>query len=202
MVIILSAMHKLLLTAFFLLLTSPLFAQKETDTLLNKLPMVNGRLVYADSIAVKGRNKAALDSAAKKWFYSYFKQYCADTLTKDQDAGSSILNQGALIFRMSPNALGLVKYDYYLIVTLKINCTNEGYSYKIFHIYFAPKSKLFRAVGYYQTSPDYLIGLLNKKHLGLEPALDMGRNKIRDYLTHTNDAIQACIASLNKSMTN
>jgi hypothetical protein len=159
-------------------------------------------LVYADSIQIKGRDKKALDTTVKKWFTNYFKMYRPDTLAEDKDVNSSVLDQCGLEFRMSTTPEALVKYDFYLIMTVRINCYKGCYTYKIFDIFFIPKSRLFRTVGYYQTNPEYLIGLLNKKHMGLGPSINMGRKKIREYLTNTNDAIQACITSLNKAMVN
>ena len=164
--------------------------------------MVNGRLVYTDTVMVAGRSKAALDTSAKKWFSNYFKYQRADTLAKDKDAASSVLGQAAVIFRMTTTSGSLVKYDFFLVMSIKINCSENGYRYKIFDIFFVPKSGLFRSVGVYQTSPEYLIGLLQKKHLGLGPSINFGRKKINEYLINTHEPIAACIASLKKAMAN
>jgi hypothetical protein len=193
-------MNKIPLLALFLFITTAAAAQ--TDTLLSKMPMVNGRLVYADSIQIKGKDKSILDTTVNKWFTNYFKMHRPDTLSKDKDVNSIILEQCALEFRMTTSSMALVKYDFYLIMTLKVDCYKGSYTYKIFDIFFVPKSRAFRSVGYYQTSPEYLIGLLNKKHMGLAPSINMGRKKIREYLTNTNDAILACITSFNKAMVN
>jgi hypothetical protein len=195
-------MKRILFIALFLLVTKAGFAQNEKDSIVNSMPMVNDRLIYADSIQTKGRDKMTSDTILKKWFNGYFKMYCPDTLSKDKDVNSSILEQAATEFRMTTTSVALVKYDFYLVMTIKINCYNGYYTYKIFDIFFIPKSRVFRTVGYYQASPEYLIGLLNKKHLGLVDGMNMGGKKIREYLTHTNDGVQACIASLNKAMAN
>jgi hypothetical protein len=196
-------MNRILLVALFCLLAArTVFAQDDKDSIVNKMPLVNGKLVYADSVKVKGRDKVKLDSTVKKWFGSYFKYQSPDTLSKDKDVNSSVLSQGALEFKMSPSSLGLVKYDFYLIMTIKIDCYSDYYSFKIYNIFFTLKSGLFRAAGYYQTSPEYLIGLLSKKHIGVGPSVNMGRKKIREYLTNTNDTIQGCITSLNNAMAN
>jgi hypothetical protein len=82
--------------------------------------VVNGKLTYTDSIKVQGHNKAVLDSAAKKWINSYFKYHWADTVSKHQDAKSSVLSWGILEFRAPPNSMRVVYYSYYLWVTIKI----------------------------------------------------------------------------------
>ncbi|MDB4903905.1 MAG: hypothetical protein JWQ63_3186 [Mucilaginibacter sp.] len=195
-------MNKLLLIVLFLFLTRTCFAQKDKDTLISNLPMINGSLVYTDSIKVKDHSRIMLDSTAKKWLNSYFKYHRPDTLSKDKDPESSVLSQGLLEFRMTTTSLALVKYNFYVVIKIKINCTENNYAYRISDIYFVPKSKFFRAVGYYQSSPEYMIGLLNKKHLGIVDGMNMGRKKIREYITRTNDAVQACITSLNTAMAN
>ncbi|WP_144910823.1 DUF4468 domain-containing protein [Mucilaginibacter frigoritolerans] len=195
-------MNKWLLCLMFLLVSIAASAQKDKDSLVNSLPVVNGKLTYSDSISVKGRNKATLDSTAKKWFAGYFKYHQVDTLSKDKDVSSSVLSQGVLEFRIATTSLALVKYDFYLIITLKINCNDGNYTYKIFDTYFMPKNQFFRRVIVYQNSPDYLIGLYKQKHMGFGPSINYGRKKVREYLKCTDDAIQACIASLNTAMTN
>jgi hypothetical protein len=195
-------MNRWSLILLLLLIANTIFAQKDKDSVVNNLPVVNGKLIYTDSITVKGHSRATLDNAAKKWLAAFFEYQRPDTLSKDKDTNSSVLSQGILKFRMTTTSLALVKYDFYLVITIKVDCKDNYYTYKIFDIFFVPKSRFFRAVIYYQDSPEYLIGLYHKKHLGLEPALDMGRKKIREYLTRVNDAITACISSLNKAMAN
>ena len=63
-------MNRWPLILLLLLIANACFAQKDKDSVVNNLPMVNGRLVYADSIMVKGHSKATLESAAKKWLIS------------------------------------------------------------------------------------------------------------------------------------
>ena len=194
-------MNRLFLLVLFFLIAKAGFAQQK-DTLISNLPMVNGRLVYADSIKIESHNRSTLDSAAKSWFAGYFKYHQPDTLSKDKDINSTILSQGLLEFRIATSSLALIKYNFYLIITIKVDCKDNYYTYKIFDIYFRPKSDFFYKVGYYQSSPDYLIGLYSKKHLGLVAGMNLGRKKIREYLKCTNDAVLACIASLNKAMAN
>lgn len=195
-------MNKLLLIVLLLLSTRACFAQKDRDTILNSLPLVDGKLVYAGNVNVSGHNSAKLDSNAKNWLNSYFKYHRPDTLLKDKDLGSSVLSQGLLEFRMTTTSLALVKYNFYVVITIKINCREDNYTYRISDIYFVPKSKFFRAASYYQSSPEYLIGLLNKKHLGLADWMNMGRKKITEYITRTDNAVKACITSLNAAMAN
>jgi hypothetical protein len=195
-------MIKIVPAILLLLLTVHGFAQTGKDTVVYNLPTVNGHLVYTDSVTVKGHSKARLDTAAKQWFNSYFKYHQPDTLFNDKDPNRVVFSRAALQFRMATTSLALVKYNFYLIMVIKIDCKDGYYSYKIFDIYFIPGSALFRTIGYYQSSPDYLIDLYKRKHLGFEASIDMGRKKIREYLTQTNDAIRASIASLNKAMAN
>jgi len=195
-------MNRLLLITLFLVFTKAAFAQTGKDSVVYNLPVVNGKLTYTDSVNVKGHSKAALDTTLKKWFLGYFKYYRPDTSAKNKDPKSSLLEQAILEFRMSTSSLGLVKYKFYLYISIKVDTRDNAYNYKISDIFFSPESGTFRAIGYYQSSPDYLIDLYKQKHLGLGPSINMGRPKIREYLTRTNDAIQACIASLNKAMTN
>ncbi|MES2110443.1 MAG: DUF4468 domain-containing protein [Bacteroidota bacterium] len=195
-------MNRWLIVLFFLLTTSVVLAQNEKDTLVYKMPVIDGKLIYKDSIELKGRKKTMMDSVAKKWFFSYFKYYKKDTSSRDKGLSGIILDKAAVEFRMSTTSVALVKYDFYLIFTLQVNCADGYYTYKIFDIFFTPKSSLFRSVGYYQQSPEYLLGLYKQKHLGFGPAINMGRKKIREYLTNTDNGIRACIASLNKAMAN
>jgi hypothetical protein len=125
-----------------------------------------------------------------------------DTLSKDRDITSSVLDYGLLEFSIAPSSGVLIKYNFNLVLTIRIDCKDDYYTYKIFDIHFWPKSHLVNKIVYHANNPDYLIGLLNKKHLGLSQSFSMGRKKIKEYLTLTNDSIQACISSLNKAMTN
>jgi len=194
--------RKLLIAILFLLISKAGLAQNDKDTLVYNLPVVDGKLVYADSVNIKGHSRAVLDSTAKDWLKKYFKLNRPDTLTKDLDISSSVLSQGALEFRMTTTSVALVKYDFYLIISIKINCRDNYYSYKIFDIFFLPKKDFFRKVISYQSNPDYLIELYKQKHLGFANSINYGRKKIREYLRRTNDNIRACISSLNKTMQN
>jgi hypothetical protein len=201
-------MNKLLLLTLLLFFAKTGFSQTSKDTTTNQdafiyqMPIVNGHLTYADTIILDNHNKTQLDSTVKKWFNAYFKYYRPDTLSKDSDHNSTILNQAAVTFKMTSTSVSLVKYTFYLIFSIKVNCTGNKYTYKIFDIYFVPKSDLFRNISYYQNSPDYLIGIYKQKHLGFANSINMGRKKVCEYLKNTDDGIRACIASLNKAMAN
>jgi len=195
-------MNRWLIVLSFLLAANVALAQNEKDSLVYKMPVINGKLIYKDSVELKGGKKVVMDSIAKKWFLGYFKYYKTDTSSKDKGLPGTILNRAAVVFRMTTTSVALVKYDFYLIFTLNVNCSDGYYTYKIFDIFFTPKSGLFRAVGYYQQSPEYLLGLYKQKHLGFGPAINFGRKKICEYLTNTDNGIRACIASLNKAMAN
>ena len=191
-------MNRLMLIILFFLVTNASFGQADKDSILREMPMVNGRLVYSDSVRVDGHNRAKLDSNAKKWLSGI--GHVQDTLSADKDANSSVLSWCATEFKMTTTSVALVKYKFYLIMVIDVDCFDGYYKYKVFNIYFKPESKLFRIAGYYQMSPEYLIGLLQKDHMGLEPSVDMGRKKIREYLANTNDGVRRAIASLNEGM--
>jgi hypothetical protein len=192
-------MNRPLFIALFLLIANTGLAQKGKDTTVYNLPVVNGKLVYADSIKVQGHNKSVLDSAAKKWLAGYFQYHWADTLSKDKDNESCVLTKGLLEFRAPPNSIRAVYYDYYLLVTIKIDCKDGYYTYKVFDTYFRPKSGFFNKVVIHPTSSDYLIDIYKKKHYGF---MTIDGSTIRYYLACVNTAILNCIASLNKAMAN
>ncbi|MDB5159423.1 MAG: hypothetical protein JWR50_4130 [Mucilaginibacter sp.] len=178
------------------------FGQKKIDTAIINMPMVDDRLVYADSIIVKQHTKAQLDTVAEKWRLSYCKFCMPDTLSKDKDPNALILVRAGLEFKMTTTSLALVKYKFYLLMSIKVTCGNNYYSYKVFDIFFVPENRTFRAIGVYQRSPEYLLHLYRKDHMGFEPSVDFGRKKIAEYLTNVNNGVQSVIASLNKSMAN
>jgi len=192
-------MNRSILIILFLLIANADFAQKGKDTVVYNLPVVNGRVVYTDSINIKGKSKAVLDSAVQRWFTGYFKSYRPDTLAKDRDANSNILSQVLLEFRNSPNSYRIVYYNFYLIMTIKVNCKDGYYTYTIFDIFFRPKSGFVNAVIVHPTNMEYLIELYKKKHRGL---YSLDKSTIRSYLFNVNSVIQTCIASLNKAMIN
>ncbi|WP_183581051.1 DUF4468 domain-containing protein [Mucilaginibacter sp. X5P1] len=199
-------MNKLLLLSILLLITKAGFSQAGKDSVdtqgafIYQMPMVNEHLIYADTVTLNNHNKNQLYMTARKWFFSYFKYHRPDTLSKDSDSNSAILNQAGVTFKMTTTSVSVVKYTFYLIFSIKINCTDNKYTYKIFDIYFVPKNDLFRNLSYYQHSPEYLIGIYTRKHLGMANSINMGRKKVREYLKNTDDGIRASIASLNQAM--
>ena len=190
-------MNKCPFILLLLLIANAAFAQKDKDSVINNLPMVNGRLIYADRIAVKGHSKAKLDSIAKKWITVYFKYYRPDTLAKDKNANASVLSQGILEYHVTP---GLISIPFYAIVTIEITCRDNTYNYKMYDIYFRTKSKLIGSM--YQRDPEYLIGLYKQKHISFPTSMSIDRGMIRKYLTAMNSAVRDCILSLNKAMAN
>lgn len=190
-------MSRIVLTAMLIFMVIAGFAQKEKDSIVYQMPMVNGRVVYTGSVNVENRSKAALDSVAEKWIPGYFEHYWIDTLTKDKDT-AGIVDMGLLEFRASPNFSGLVKYKFYLKVSIAINCEENRYTYRIFDIQFRPKSRFFNVVVYHPTTPEYLINYYKKKHRNILSNFDP--TAIKNYLTCVNSAVTACIASLKKAM--
>ncbi|MDB5089532.1 MAG: hypothetical protein JWR09_3526 [Mucilaginibacter sp.] len=193
-------MNRAIILILFLIITKTGLAQNGKDTIVFKLPVVNGKLTYTDSIGVQGHNKAVLDSAAKKWINSYFKYHWADTVSKHKDARSSVLSWGILEFRAPPNSMRVVYYSYYLWVTIKINCEDGYYTYKISDACFRPQSNFFNKIVVHPTNADWLIDIYKKKDYGLMHHFD--GSTIRYYLSGVNTAIVNCIASLNKAMAN
>lgn len=192
-------MDKLFIIILLLLIKNLAIGQKGKDTIVYNLPTVNGKLTYIDSIKVKGHSRALLDSTAKKWLTGYMKYNWPDTLSVDKDSSSSVLSKGLLEFCAPPNSLKVVYYNYYLLVTIKINCTDGCYTYKISDTYFRPKSGLANAVVEHPTSPDWLIDRYKRKKYGF---WSIDGVTIRTYLACVNTAIVNCITSLNKAMAN
>jgi hypothetical protein len=192
-------MDRSLLIILCLLIANAVFAQKGKDTVVYNLPVVNDKLVYEDSVNVKGRSKASLDSTVKKWFISYFKYYRTDTSSiQDKTIISAIWHQGVLEYHVKP---GLINIPYYAVITIHIICTNDYFRYKIYNIYFVPKSGFLRELGF-QNDPEYLIRLYKQKHIGFAKSMTIDRGMIRNYLSNMNLAVRKCIASLNKAMVN
>jgi hypothetical protein len=192
-------MKRLLLIVLFLFIAKTGLAQKDKDTVVYNLPVVDGKLVYTGTVNVTGHNSAKLDSSAKKWVTSHFKYHEPDTLSKDKDTTAiSVLSWAAIEYHIKP---GLISIPFYLIITIKVNCQNNSYSYKIFNIYFRPQSRALSTIGY-QRDPSYLIMLYKQKHIGFIHSMSIDRSMIREYLSGTNSAIRDCIASLNKAMAN
>ena len=183
-------MKKTLLFILFLLTAKLVFAQADT---LN-MPLHDGKLEYTGTIPVSNKNRLQLDTTAKGWFNRYF-QY---RQLVDSNINISVLAKGALQFRMTTTSMALVKYTFFLCMDIQIDCKDNSYTYKISNIYFTPKNAFFRKVIIHENSPEYMIELYNKKHLGFAYSVNLGRKKIREYLTHTNDTILACIAYLDQ----
>ncbi len=154
-------MNRLLLIILFLFFTKIAFSQSEKDTVVYNMPVVDGKLTYADSVKVSGHSKAILDTALKKWFLGYIKHCRPDTTAKNRDPKSSLLEQVALEFRMTNTSVGLVKYNFYLFMSIKVITRDSFYSYKITDIFFAPQKSFYRTVLVYQNNPDYLISVYN-----------------------------------------
>jgi hypothetical protein len=193
-------MKRIFLLPLLFLAAFAAHSQDKQDSLVYHMPIVDGKLVYADTISVPGRTKSLLDSAAKKWLNSYFTFHRPDTLRADLDSSSSVLSQGLLQFNIAPTSMSLVKYEFYLSFCIKINCSNDKYICRIFNVFFVPKSRLSRAIVVHLESPEYLIDSYKKEHMGLAPTVNFGRKKMAEYLEDTDRLIRQAIASLNAAM--
>ena len=191
-------MYRLIITFAFICSFKNLFAQANKDSLIYQLPVVNGKLVYTDSVSVNKFGKTALDSMAKKWFKGYFPRYQSKPVGQAADTNSSIFNRAILAYKIRP---GWISIDFEAVVFIKITCGDNYYKYKIYEIYFRPANGALNKVGY-QNDPEYLIKLYKQKHLGFMTSMNLSRGMIREYLFKTNAAILACIISLNKAMAN
>jgi hypothetical protein len=189
---------KRILFVIFLFLVKAGFAQTGKDTVVYNLPVVDGKLIYADSVEVKGHNKAKLDSISKKWLDTCFIYYRSDTSAQGRDAKYSVSSQGVVMFNMRGTVL---KLDYYCLMTLHVICKDNGYSYSISDLHLKPKSGFYYSVQGGR-DPDYLIALYKKKHWSLKEVYEYDRPMIRNHLLPMNTRILAFIASLNKAMAN
>lgn len=192
-------MNRFLLVAFLTMIANWGLAQKAKDAFIKDLPMVDGKLIYEGKVQVNGHQYRTLDSVAKKWFNSYFIDHQECTPPQGKDTASSVLSLGLLQFQVSPNNMQVIKYNFLLQVTMKIDCKDNYYSYKISEIRFRQKSGFMNVVLGFPGTPEYYIKLSQKKHLGI---MDYSRATIRNYLSNLDLAIQSCIASLNKAMAN
>jgi hypothetical protein len=186
---------KLFLLAAFLLLSNVIFAQK--DSIAYKIPTEGDKVVYNGTVVVNNKSRAMLDTASKAWLKGYFKYIRPVTPADGQDT-SSIFSQGLLEYKVRP---GMVNIPFFCQVNIRVTCKDNSYTYRISDIYFRPKSEYWNNSGF-ENSPDYLVKVGKKKHLGLATSWNVTRGQIREYLTKMDANIRACIASLNKAMSN
>ncbi|MBB6108446.1 DUF4468 domain-containing protein [Mucilaginibacter lappiensis] len=189
-------MSKTLFLILMLLIAKTCFAQKAKDSIVYNLPVINDKLIYTDSIEVKGRDSISLDTMAKKWFNSYYVAHQADT-TQGNNVKGSVVCQGILEYSLAPN---LYRVPFYMVVSVQINCWNNHYSYKMCNIHFRSKSGLLNAIYHYPSDPEYLIKQYKQKRRGV---LDINaRHMTRARLSAMNNVVLASIASLHKAMAN
>jgi hypothetical protein len=187
-------MNRLFIILSLLLLAKASFAQNPKDTMVTNVPTLNnGRILYTDSLIVKGRSKHILDSIAQNWYISYFFHRLPE-----KDTLNSIYGRGLLEYKVKP---GMINIDYEAAITVQITCKDGWYKYQMYNIKFRPKSGVLNDVGY-QNDPEYLIKIYKQKHLSFAEAWNVSRGQIRDYISKMNKAVQECIASLNKTMAN
>jgi hypothetical protein len=190
-------MLKFLLLFFVGFLTVHIaYAQK--DEAIKQMPVINGHLIYTDSISIQGHNAAQLDTLAKKWFYSYFKYTDTNVVRTAKDKKSIIFNRGVFEFKCTPM---LITMQYYGIVTVQVQCKNNYYTYKIYQIWFRPENGVLNSLAY-KSSADYLLKLYNKKHLSFSDLMSIDKAEVRNYLFGIDESIRLCISSLNKAMAN
>ena len=186
-------MNRLLIILLLLLFAKISFAQSPKDTKVTNVPTINGRILYIDSLVVKGRNKHVLDSIAQNWYISYFFHRLPE-----KDTLNSIYGRGLLEYKVKP---GMINVDYEAAITVQITCKDGWYKYQFYDIKFKPKSDAVGVLGY-QRDPEYLIKIYKQKHLTFAEEWNVTRSQIRDYISKMNKAVKECIASLNKTMAN
>ena len=186
-----------------LLFVVKIASAQKVDTVINNLPIVNDKIIYNGEREIKGRDKATLDSIAKKWFISYFtlNQLSADKATSvgmESDTAGVLLNRAFIEYKVRP---GWVDIPFILIARVKVSVWDGHYSYTIDDIHFRPKNNTLAGIGY-QNDPDYLAKTYKRKHLGLATAWVVTRKQIREYLGTMNKTVRGCITSLNNAMAN
>lgn len=180
---------------FFLLLFSVQmsFAQDDKDTIINRLPIINGKLIYKDSVAVFNTGRSILSTKAKRWFNDYYKHHETKPGLISID---TLLGHGTIECKFKP---GMINIPFYQIATILIVCKDNYYKYSIYNIYFWPQSKTLNTIAY-ENNPEELIKLYKQKHIGFFRSITIDRNMIRKYISAMNINIQASIMSLNKAM--
>ncbi|MFI5160282.1 MAG: hypothetical protein ACHQHN_03350 [Sphingobacteriales bacterium] len=187
--------YKSFLLFFFLLAFNAAFAQK--DSIVYKIPTEGDKVVYSGTVAVNNRSAAQLDAISKSWLDSYFKYHLPAAAPAGADT-TKLYNKATIEYKVRP---GMVNIPFYCQFIISINCKDNQYSYRISDIYFRPKSNTLNGIGY-ENSPDYLVKIGKRKHLGIATSWNVTRGQIREYLTKMNAAMLECIASFNKAMTN
>lgn len=187
--------YKPFLLSFFLLAFNAAFAQK--DSIVYKIPTEGDKVVYSGTVNVNNISGAQLEAISKNWLDSYFKYHLPAAAPTGADT-TRLYNRATIEYKVRP---GMVNIPFYCHFIISITCKDNQYSYRISDIYFRPKNNTLNSIGY-ENSPDYLVKIGKRKHLGLATSWNVTRGQIREYLTKMNDAILACIASLNKAMTN
>jgi hypothetical protein len=187
--------YQLVLFFFFLLAFNAAFAQK--DSIAYKIPTEGDKVVYSGTVAVNNKSAAQLDAISKSWMDSYFKYHLPAAAPIGADT-TKLYNKATIEYKVRP---GMVNIPYYCQFIISITCKDNQYSYRISDIYFRPKSNTLNGIGY-KNSPDYLVKIGKRKHLGLAISWDITRGQIREYLSKMNTAMLECIASLNKAMNN
>jgi len=187
---------------FVLLLTitacTALAQRQLKDSIIKHIPLIGGRIVYADTVAVKRHAAALLDSAAKKWFLAYFIHPDSLTNAAPLVGNDAVFNKGVFEFKCMP---GYVNVLFYGTMTIQITCGDNFYAYRISDIYFWPHNGFLNDVGY-ERDPNYLIKLYYKKHLSFGEAWRVDKHEIKGYLVGIDRAVRDCIASLNKAIAN
>ena len=107
-------MNRILFIALLLLFAKISFAQSPKDTMVTNVPTINGRILYTDSLVIKGRSKHVLDSIAQNWYISYFFHR-----VPEKDTLNSIYGRGMLEYKVKP---GMVNVDYEAANTVQITC--------------------------------------------------------------------------------
>ena len=183
------------LCLFFLFAFNAAFAQK--DSIVYKIPTEGDKVVYSGIVSVNNKSATQLNAISKSWMDSYFKYHLPAAAPAGADT-TRLYNKATIEYKVRP---GMVNIPFYCQFIISVTCQDNQYSYRISDIFFRPKSNTLNSIGY-ENSPDYLVKIGKRKHLGLATSWNVTRGQIREYLAKMNAAMLECIAALNKAMTN
>lgn len=122
-------MKKLILTIGVLFITGICLAQ---DTLLNKLPIKNGGLVYEKVVEMPGKSKIDLYNNAKQWFVDYFKS-SKDVIQNEDKEQGRITGKGIALIPFKGGLGTTFMYDQHM--TIQVDCKDGKYRYRVYDIY-------------------------------------------------------------------
>lgn len=117
----------------FLLAATKCYSQKKDTTGL-RLPYVDGKLTYTTIINEKELNKSDLYKNAKQWFVDTFESSSHVIQSEDKEEGV-IVGKGIIPIY---HGKGMYRQSVSTSMTIKIECKDGRYRYKIYDILVKP----------------------------------------------------------------